>query len=58
MFMLTIEETKSSRFVVAITDSSQVDEVKEVDVDMFASIVAKDFEEFAPPDCVYDIRIE
>ena len=58
MIMVTIEETKSSRFVVAITDSSQVDDVKKVDVSGFENMVVRDFEGFAPPDCVYDIRVE
>ncbi len=58
MFMVTIQETKANRFVVAITDSSQIDDVKSVDIDGFSNLVARDFEEFAPPDCVYDIRLE
>ncbi len=58
MFMVTIQETKANRFVVAITDSSQIDEVKSVDIDGLANLVARDFEEYSPPDCVYDIHLE
>lgn len=58
MFMVTIQETQANRFVVAITDSSQIDDVKNVDIEEFANLVARDFEEFSPPGCVYDIRLE
>lgn len=57
MFIVAITCAKATRFVVAITDSSQVDEVKKVRMEELPTVIARDFEEFAPPDCIYDVSI-
>lgn len=58
MFMTVIKDTKASRFVVAINDSSQVDEVKKVNLEELAVVIKKDFEELGLPDCIYDVFIK
>lgn len=55
LFVTMINETCATRFIVAITDSSQIEEVKTVSFDQINSVIFRDFEEHAPPDCLYDI---
>ncbi|MDH5180068.1 MAG: hypothetical protein OEZ39_11365 [Gammaproteobacteria bacterium] len=47
--------SKCDRFVVAITDSSQIEESKVVSLDKMNAEIMSDFEQCAPPDCVYEI---
>jgi len=55
-FLMTmIDEAKATRFVVAITDSSQIEGVKTVNIAQFESLILSDFEKCAPPDCLYDV---
>jgi hypothetical protein len=55
-FLVTmIKETKTTRFVVAITDSSQIENLKTVNIAQLESAIVSDFEECAPPDCLYDV---
>ncbi|MFC3680295.1 hypothetical protein [Bacterioplanoides pacificum] len=57
-FLMTmIQEAKATRFVVAITDSSQIEEVKTVNLAQLESKILADFEECAPPDCLYDVVV-
>lgn len=57
-FMTIIQEAKATRFVVAITDSSQIEELKTVNIAQLESVIVTDFEGRAPPDCLYDVVIE
>ena len=57
MFYETIKQTKARRFVVAITDSSQIDEVKVVALSELSSLIFSDFEKYDMPDCIYDVVI-
>ena len=58
-FLVTmIQKVKAKRFVVAITDSSQIEEVKSVGIDELESVIFADFSECAPPDCLYDIAVD
>lgn len=53
-----IREAKATRLVVAITDSSQISELKTINIEQLESVILGDFEESAPPDCLYDVVIE
>jgi len=55
LLSLMIRETGATRLVVAITDSSQIDEVKEVRLDDLMPMIINDFEMCAPPDCLYNV---
>ncbi len=55
-FLVTmIQKVKARRFVVAITDSSQIEETKTVVVGELESVIFADFAERVPPDCLYDV---
>ena len=58
LFAAVIHEAKPSRFVVAITECSQIDNAKDLDMQAFHKEIYNDFERCdAPPDCVYDVVI-
>jgi hypothetical protein len=50
-----ILESHSRRLVVAITDSSQIEQVKDINFEDLGTTIETDFEEFAPPDCIYNV---
>ena len=56
LFTIMIHEFNSSRFVVAITECSQIDEIKSLSLQNFENIIYEDFERCdAPPDCIYEV---
>lgn len=58
-FLFTmIEEVKAKRFVVAITDSSQIEEVKTVNIAQLRSVITNDFAECDPPNCLYNVVVK
>ena len=58
LFLSMIKESKANRFVVAITDSSQIEQVKKIYLGDLKAEIYKDFDENAPPDCLYDVCIK
>ena len=58
LFTTMIHEFDSCRFVVAITECSQVEKIKIIKIQDLESVLYDDFELYeAPPDCIYDIMI-
>lgn len=55
LFLFLIHESSPSRFVVAITDSSQIEEIKRPNLRDFGRVIYDDFEKNGTPDCIYDV---
>ena len=50
------EEAKPEGFLIALTDSSQIEEIKTVDISELFEIITGDFEEDSgPPNCLYHV---
>ena len=58
LFVSMIQKVDATRLVVAITDSSQIEEVKTVNLENLEPLIYKDFAECAPPDCLYEVIIQ
>lgn len=58
LLVFMFEESKAARFMVAITDSSQIAEVKIVDIKQLEALIVADFQAFSPPDCLYSVIAE
>lgn len=57
-FVSIISEARATRFFVAVTDSSQIDEVKTVKLSNLEAIMIADFEDLVPPCCLYCVVID
>lgn len=54
-----IEISKTTIFLIAVTDSSQIEKFKRVKLSELLNTILKDFEEDeTPPDCLYEIIID
>lgn len=56
--IIMIEEVCPERFIIALTDSSQIEEVKIVKLSKLLSTIISDCKEYTPPDCIYDVLID
>ncbi len=57
VFLLMSEERSVERLVVAITDSSQIEEVKKLNIKSLPNQIYEDFEMQLTPDCIYDVIV-
>jgi hypothetical protein len=57
MFLTLVKESNAERFVVAITECSQIDEFKQVPIENMHELIVGDFEKYYPPDVAYEIII-
>lgn len=48
----------ANNFKIALTDSSQIEEIKSVSVSDFLPLIITDSNECAPPNCLYDLIID
>lgn len=53
-----ISMTKATRFVIALTDSCQIEEAKSINLKDLRETLIRDLEKYSPPDCIYDVIID
>lgn len=56
-FIVMIKETKATYFAVALTDSSQIEEVKTIKLSELRDTIISDCNAFSPPDYLYEVTL-